>query len=154
MKERIHRPLTRAFSNTDVKSELYAGHVTLGVILFAARISVSINAFCPLYADDGLLFFAWLVPSINTVLWPAGKDSLYENIAVSSGQSYTPPADFLSRAETCLPTSVVIFFFRTSLWAIKVSFLVYFQRLGQNEKIQKTCGGRLWPSLLRGSLLL
>jgi hypothetical protein len=118
------------------------------------RISVGINAFCPLCTDDGLVFFAWLVPSINPVRWPAGKDSLYEKIAVSSGQLYTPPADFLSQAETYLRTSVVIFFFHTSLWAIKLSFLVCFQRLGQNEKNQKLCGRRLWPSLLRGSLLL
>jgi hypothetical protein len=36
-----------------------------------------------------------------------------------------------------LRTSVVIVFFHTSLWAIKLSFLICFQRLGQNEKIQK-----------------
>ncbi|KAL8889133.1 MAG: hypothetical protein Q9192_006063 [Flavoplaca navasiana] len=66
-----------------------------------------------------------------------GQDALYENIAVSSGQLYPPPPDFSRRTEGYLRRSVaVIIFFFTGLWSIKLAFLLFFKRLGQDVRHQ------------------
>ena len=70
---------------------------------------------------------------------------MYENIAVSTGQLFPPPPDFPHNTETYLRrTVVVISFFYTGLWAVKLSFLLFFKRLGQNVRNQKL----LWWAVL------
>ncbi|KAF6221275.1 hypothetical protein HO133_002130 [Letharia lupina] len=118
------------------------GSVALTVLFFTFRIIVRLKVFGRLHADDGLVFFAWIVLLINTILWQFGQDALYENIAVSSGQLYPPPPGFAHAAEQYLRRSVaVIVFFYTGLWSVKFSFLVFFKRLGHN------CGGLFWQLL-------
>jgi hypothetical protein len=98
---------------------------------------VRINAFRRLFVDDALVFLSWLALFINAVLWQVSKDYLYEGIAVSTGQ-LLPPADFPRNMETYLRRSAaVIVLFNTGLWAIKLSFLIFFKRLVQNVKNQK-----------------
>ncbi|KAF6232725.1 hypothetical protein HO173_008939 [Letharia columbiana] len=114
------------------------GSVALTVLFFTFRIIVRLKVFGRLHADDGLVFFAWIVLLINTILWQFGQDALYENIAVSSGQLYPPPPGFAHAAEQYLRRSVaVIVFFYTGLWSVKFSFLVFFKRLGHNVRNQR-----------------
>lgn len=102
-------------------------------IFVTLRIYARIIAFRRIYTDDGLVFFAWVVLLINTIIWQERKEALYENIAVSTGQLYPPPADFPSRVESYLRSSVVVIvFFYTGLWSVKLSFLIFFRRLGRN----------------------
>lgn len=70
---------------------------------------------------------------------------MYETIAVSVGQLFPPPVNFEHHAEQYLRKSVaVIIFFYTGLWSIKLSFLIFFRRLGQNVRNQKI----VWWSVL------
>ena len=63
---------------------------------------------------------------------------LYQFDAVTSGQLWPPPATFVTNTEPYYKGSVVVLtFFYTSLWAVKISFLIFFRRLGQNVRRQK-----------------
>ena len=121
------------------------GGVALGVLFFAFRILVRFKVFGRLHADDALVLLAWTLLLTNTILWQTGKDALYVNIAVSSGQLFPPPANFMVRSEQYLQKSVaVIVFFYTGLWSIKLSFLIFFKRLGHNVKNQD----KIWWTVL------
>ncbi len=110
----------------------------LGAIFFAARIGVRIKVFRRLYVDDGLVLAALLFLLVNAILAQVGRDSVELSYAVISGQINPPPADFPKRTEGYLrETIATIIFFFSGLWAIKLSFLVFFKRLGQNVRHQK-----------------
>ena len=92
-----------------------------------------------------MVLVACLLLMTNTLIWQMSKDDLYEIIAVESGQLYPPPADLASNATSYLKRSVaVIAFFYSGLWAIKLSFMLFFRRLGQNVTGQKV----LWWTIL------
>ena len=113
------------------------GSVALTIFFFAFRVIVRFKVFGRLQADDGLVFFAWTVLLINTILWQFSQDALYENMAVSSGQLYPPPSGFEhATAQYLRKTVAVIVFFYTGLWSVKFSFLVFFKRLGHNVRNQ------------------
>lgn len=115
------------------------GSVAISALFYTFRILVRLRVFRRLYADDGLVLFAWIVLLVSAALWQTGIDALYENIAVSSGQLYPPPANFPRRTEQYLRKSVaVIVFFYTGLWSVKLSFLIFFKRLGHNVRHQNT----------------
>ena len=113
--------------------------MAVSALFFVFRILVRLRVFRRLHADDGLVLFAWIVLLISAVLWQTGIEALYENVAVSTGQLYPPPADFPRRTEQYLRKSVaVIVFFYTGLWSVKLSFLIFFKRLGHNVRHQNT----------------
>ena len=119
------------------KGVAWAG-VALAFIFFIARIGVRIKAFKKLFADDALVLFACLLLLINTIIWQVSKSDLYLNLEVSSGQIFPPPANFPERTTRYLRRAVaLIIFFYTGLWAIKLSFLIFFKRLGHNVRNQK-----------------
>lgn len=62
---------------------------------------------------------------------------MYYSISVAAGLE-KPRANFASVSESYLKsTVVVIILFYTSLWSVKISFLLFFRRLGNNVKHQK-----------------
>ena len=85
-----------------------------------------------------MVLIAILFLMINTLIWQFTKDDLYVLIAVESGQLYPPPSDLPERARRYLKRSVaVIFLFYSGLWAIKLSFMLFFKRLGRNIRGQR-----------------
>lgn len=119
-----------------LKGALWGG-IILGLLFVAFRILVRIKVFGRLYADDALVFFAWLLLLISTVLGQTSKDALYQNVKVSSGRLYPPPTEFAHQTEQNLRKfAAVLFFFYTGLWSIKLAFLIFFKRLGHNVKNQ------------------
>ena len=67
---------------------------------------------------------------------------MYYSISVSAGLE-KPGANFASVSESYFKSTVaVIILFYTSLWSIKISFLLFFRRLGNNVKHQKILW---WP---------
>ena len=119
------------------KGIAWAG-VAISFVFFTARIGIRIKAFNKLFADDALVFFACLLLLINSIIWQVSKDDLYLDIGISSGQIFPPPVDFPERTTRYLRrTVIVIVFFYTGLWAIKLSFLIFFRRLGHNVRNQK-----------------
>lgn len=92
-----------------------------------------------------MLLVACLFLMTNTLIWQMSKDDMYEVIAVESGQLYPPPSDLPNHAQAYLLRSVaVIAFLYPGLWAIKLSFMLFFRRLGQNVSGQNT----LWWTIL------
>jgi hypothetical protein len=83
-----------------------------------------------LYADDGLVVFALILVIANAILWQVHAREMFDLMAVSVGME-TPGPDFVSRSEAYSKASVaVIAFFYSTLWSVKMSFLLFFRRLG------------------------
>ena len=92
-----------------------------------------------------MVLVACLFLLTNTLIWQFTKGDLYELITVASGQRYPPPPDLAQHAETYLKRSVaIIAFFYSGLWAIKLSFMLFFKRLGRNVRRQNV----LWWTIL------
>ena len=107
------------------------------MLFFVFRVLVRLKVFRRLHADDALVLFACIMLFINTVLWQSDVDDLYENIAVSAGQLFPPPTELPHNTERYLRRSiVVIVLFYTGLWSVKLSFLIFFKRLGHNVRHQ------------------
>lgn len=130
----IYNPL---FALADNCQGVAWGGVALAWIFFVTRVAGRIKVFRRLYADDAMVLIACLFLMTNTLIWQMSKDDLYEIIAVQSGQQYPPPLDLSKRAQAYLRRSVaVIALFYSGLWAIKLSFMLFFRRLGQNVRNQ------------------
>ena len=113
------------------------GGVALAWIFFISRVAARIKVFRRIYADDVMVLIACLFLMTNTLIWQTSKDDLYVTIAVASGQLYPPPPDIAERAQTYLRRSTaVIVLFYSGLWAIKLSFMLFFRRLGHNVRNQ------------------
>ena len=113
------------------------GGFAIAVVFFAFRVYVRIKSFKRLYVDDGLVFFALLILLVNAIVWQYAKQGLYTLLNVQAGLK-PPPADMAQQVEQYLRLSgAVIVMFYTSLWAVKLSFLIFFKRLGQNVRSQK-----------------
>lgn len=58
---------------------------------------------------------------------------MYQFLAVDSGELWPPPGDFEADSERYYRESLVVWVcFYTGLWAVKISFLLFLKRLGQN----------------------
>lgn len=113
------------------------GGLTISIACFALRIFVRIKSFKRLYADDGLVFFALLSLFVTVIIWQYAKEGLYTQLKVLAGLEESP-ADMTQRVEQYLRlTGIILVLFYTSLWAVKLSFLMLFKRMGRNVKNQK-----------------
>ena len=111
--------------------------VAIGFVSFLIRVIVRLKVFHKLFADDPLVLFSCVLLLSNTITWQLVKEDMYLFLAVFAGQIYPPPADLPGRTERYLRATVaIITFFYTGLWAIKLSFLVFFKRLGENVRNQ------------------
>ncbi len=73
----------------------------------------------------------------TTILWQINAPVLYEHFAIIAGKK---PFDlrFLNRATAILRTGVLLnILFYSALWLVKLSFLMFFRRLGSKVKGQK-----------------
>jgi hypothetical protein len=96
-----------------------------------------IKIFKRLWVEDGFVIFALILVIANAILWQVHAQQMFDLMAVSAGIQ-APNADFVSRSEAYSKTSVaVIAFFYSTLWSIKMAFLLFFRRLGENVTRQK-----------------
>lgn len=71
---------------------------------------------------------------------------LYDFVHLTSGLLWPPPTDFIAHTERYyVGQLVVLIFFYTSLYTVKLSFLLFFKRLGHNVYRQKYIW---WPVLI------
>ena len=125
------------------KGFLWAG-VAISFGFFMFRIFVRVKVFRRLFPDDALVLAAWLMMIAYAAIWQWCGDQLYLSVAVASGKLLMPPPDFLDQLETFLHGLFVAYYmFYTCLWSIKMSFLLFFLKLGHNVRRQKT----LWWSV-------
>lgn len=110
--------------------------VAVSLSFLAFRIFVRIKSFRRIYADDFLVIFAWLMFLVSAVIWQWQRTALYQQFTFASTAVRTPrqreAQKSLLRSEV-----VTISFCFTGLWMIKLSFLVFFRRLGQKVRRQR-----------------
>ena len=112
-------------------------------LFLIVRLIARATHFKRLYLDDALVTAAWLFTLAVAIDWQVVARYMYQFFAVSAGETLPPPT-FFTDTETYLTNSVVaVFFFYTSLWAVKLAFLSFFRRLSQNVSGQRI----LWWSV-------
>lgn len=120
------------------------GGVALTLLFFAFRIYLRIKSFHRLFWDDLLVLMAWLMILANAIIWHYAKDGLYLLMNIQSGRQL-PPRNFGPKVGQYLHHSIAILvLFYSSLWCVKLSFLIFFRGLGQNLQRQK----KIWWSIL------
>jgi len=111
--------------------------VSLCFLLF--RLYVKIKSFRRLYSDDFVIIAAWGILLAIAVLWQTVIPIQYEQYAVASGRAPATP-EYLTAGTHLLHTlGPLLVLFYTSLWAVKLSLLLFFQRLGS-----KVTGQKIW----------
>lgn len=98
------------------------------------RLSVRIRSFGHIQLDDYFVIVAWCMLLTSAIIWQLKAYVVYWLYAVQSGE-VAPSADFLAAYENFMPqiTTWNILFY-SCLWAIKLSFLIFFRRLGSRTK--------------------
>ena len=112
--------------------------MAVSLVFLLIRLFARWKGFKKLFVDDAFVIFAWLLALLTAVDWQVVARWMYQFIAVTSGQQWPPPISFVKDSERYYKGSVIVLvFFYTSLWAVKISFLLFFRRLGQNVAGQK-----------------
>lgn len=116
---------------------IWAG-VVVSFLFLVMRLTARYKTFKRLYFDDGFVIFSWFLALFTAIIWQIVARFMYQFMAITSGQLWPPPTNFVNDTERYYKGSVVVLiFFYTSLWAVKISFLFFFKRLGQNVRWQK-----------------
>ena len=96
-----------------------------------------------LYYDDAFIVFAWLMMLATAIDWQIISGLMYQFRSVVGGQVWPPPSTFVQDTQNFFKGSLAaLIFFYTGLWAVKLSFLFFFKRLGHNVQQQKLIW---WP---------
>ncbi|KAH7339205.1 hypothetical protein BKA66DRAFT_54266 [Pyrenochaeta sp. MPI-SDFR-AT-0127] len=92
------------------------------------------RSFQRLFWDDFFVVLAWVLLIIIAVLGIVFRDDMREVRSVLSGEKWPPSAQFPSIFERFLRVGVaMVILFYTSLWSIKIGFLIFFRRLGTRK---------------------
>lgn len=68
----------------------------------------------------------------TSIIWQTLSGAMYRSLRVISGEVHPPPPNFVDDEQNFLRGSAaVIILFYSSLWAVKLSFLVFFRKLVQ-----------------------
>lgn len=98
-----------------------------------------IRSFRKLFWDDLLVIAAWGMLLGTAVLWQVEAPTLYEQYAVESGKEPFS-LGFIERDTAFLRTiAPFTILFYSCLWTVKLSFLIFFRRLGSKIK-----GHQIW----------
>lgn len=103
---------------------------TIGTLALGFRYYVRVKFFHKLQLDDLLTGVAWILLLATALIWTIIMDDVYEMKYVLSGQQY-PTAHFMTALGRYLHGSLaVLLMFYLGLWTIKLNFLTFFYRLG------------------------
>ncbi|KAK8017347.1 hypothetical protein PG993_013673 [Apiospora rasikravindrae] len=85
-----------------------------------------------LFWDDALVVFSWTMSLIIAALWQWAAPDMYYIFDLQAGKAAPDPSKYMTSLRNWLNTSLVVeLFFYTILLSIKLSFLVFFYRLGR-----------------------
>jgi hypothetical protein len=106
--------------------------VALAGIFLVIRIFSRLRIQRRLYWDDAFVLFAFVLALITAALWQWQAPSMYWLLGALAGtEQSTSLADVFKKQKLWLKVSLVVqLFFYTSLTAVKLSFLLFFRRLG------------------------
>jgi len=123
---------------------LWAG-TGLALCFLVFRIFVRVRVFRKLFADDFLVIGAWLIMLTNAIIWQTQYKIVYQLYAFFAAGAF-PDVAFLTRFEVFLKfQSAILILLYTCLWAVKLSFLIFFRRLEL-----KLSGFRVWWWIVLG----
>ncbi len=123
------------------------GGVGLGLLFLLCRMYIRLAIFRRLFADDALVCAAWAMTLANAIVWQRASGDMYLALRVSGGASSPAaiPHDFAARMRVFLHALFASYLlFVSTLWAVKLSFLVFFRQLGQHLRFQNI----LWWGVL------
>jgi len=111
--------------------------VSAALLFFTFRIFTRAKVFKRLFWDDALVFMAWLLLLAIAILGIFLKGPMHLVAAIGRGELMAPPD--LTQQLKFYPHGQVVFYwlYFTGLWAIKLSFMVFFRRLGSRVRGQK-----------------
>ncbi|KAI4254446.1 MAG: hypothetical protein LQ352_003091 [Teloschistes flavicans] len=114
----------------------------VAIICCILRVLSRIRAFKKLFVDDYFVLLALSFTLTTAIMWQVYARQMYHMIAVSAGL-VVPEENFPKMVESYLKSTLaVMVLFYSSLWSIKISFLLFFRRLGTNVRGQKLIW---WP---------
>ncbi|KAF2229372.1 hypothetical protein EV356DRAFT_580858 [Viridothelium virens] len=121
------------FSSTEFLGLAWGGTaISLGFVIF--RAFVRVVTFRRLFADDFLVFAAWLMLLASTIIWQTQYPAMYTQYELSKA-TIEPTPQVLAAEKTLLRAEVAVFWlFYSCLWSVKLSFLLFFRRLGENVR--------------------
>jgi len=100
---------------------------------------VKIKSFRRLYSEDYVIIAAWGMLLATSVLWQTVIPKQYEQYAVASGRMGITPDLVAEQTLLMHILAPITALFYTCLWAVKLSLLLFFQRLGS-----KVTGQKIW----------
>ena len=116
------------------------GGTVLSSIFLMIRVAARWKHFHRLYVDDALVALAWLMVLTTTSLWQVQAEHLYQLISVITGKLIPPPS-IKEDTEHYLKAVVGVYMlFYSTLWTVKLAFLLFFRRLSENVAGQQ----KLW----------
>jgi hypothetical protein len=104
---------------------------SLSTLFVIFRLGVRFYTFRRLYMDDFFVVSASVLTIASSILWQFETPTLYEQFRVVAGEEQLTLA-YMDRFFKFIPiTSAFFIFYYTSLWCVKVSFLLFFRKLGK-----------------------
>ena len=128
---------------------MWAG-VGVSLIFILFRVYVRLTVFRRLFIDDACLFAAWLMFLAYAIIWQQTYHFPYTSNRVSLGE-IPLPADFVSQVYKYTRADIGVTLLNTiGLWAIKLSFVLFFRKLGQNVAKQRVLWWMVVGALIVG----
>ncbi|KAL8671172.1 MAG: hypothetical protein Q9168_004325 [Polycauliona sp. 1 TL-2023] len=115
------------------------GATAVSAVFVLFRIFVRLKVFRRLWVDDAMVILAWVLLLISAILWQTQVDALYTQHKLVAGTVYPTPQVLHSQEVYERSLAALFVFFYTCLFAVKLSFLFFFRRLGTNVR-----GQRIW----------
>ncbi|KAJ8059985.1 hypothetical protein OCU04_011598 [Sclerotinia nivalis] len=112
---------------------IWAG-TAVGTMALAFRYYVRTKNFHHLLIDDFFAGFAWILLVSTAILWTVIINDFYEIKYVLSGMKMPDANLFYSLGRYLHGSLAVLFIFYVELWCIKINFLIFFRKLGDQVR--------------------
>ena len=122
------------------------------MLFFIFRVYVRVKSFGRVYADDYLVMMGWIALFGCAITWQVQLGTFYtlESLSKQYGMTISLNPVAAAAGQDIQKTYVTLaILLLVSLYSIKLSFLIFFRRLGQNVKGHKT-----WWRIVLGSVAI
>ncbi|KAH8765049.1 hypothetical protein F5883DRAFT_421604, partial [Diaporthe sp. PMI_573] len=118
---------------------------TVSLVFILARLYTRHKVIRHFEADDYLVAAAWILYLVTTVTWTVLDDTLYYVFLDTDNTDTSDMTAYLKRYAYALNANLGTYYCTwTSLYIVKLSFMVFFNGLGRNLRAQRV----LWWSVL------